>query len=227
MMREIYYWWWLKEQLLEFQRNFILSITPATKEEFSLLHAKLRLERLLAMSPVKLDIGCGLHPMGHDPSQREDINSWIHCDWNDGSHIELVCNFAEIPLEPGIVDRIHIGDVIEHVQLFDYDKVFGHWNAIAKIGCRLTGATPNGPRIMRDFVAGRKSFRQAVQPHLYGWQDRPGEQHFTIFSEETLIETLNKYGFEKVDFSGSPIFPPVEDGYGWLVFSAEKVRNLT
>jgi predicted SAM-dependent methyltransferase len=161
---------------------------------------------------MKLDIGCGLH-------WKEPLNEWTHLDANPGSHIEIVCDFGKISLEDGSVDAIHLGDVVEHIPIWRQDEVLTEWRRIAKTGCVITGSTPNIDSVIRRFARGEFSFKDALIPNIYGWNDRPTEHHFINFTKDSLTALFAKHGFDVSDYSQSP--GPVNEPL-WLVFRGRK-----
>ena len=162
---------------------------------------------------MKLDIGCGLH-------WKEPLNEWTHLDINPNTHIEIVCDFGNIPVPDGSVEAIHLGDVIEHIQIYRQYDVLEEWRRIAQIGCVVTGTTPNIDSVMKRYARGELSLKDALIPNIYGWNDRPTEHHFINFTKETLTALFKKHGFEVTDFSGSP--GPSDEPH-WLVFKGRRV----
>lgn len=162
---------------------------------------------------MKLDIGCGLH-------WKEPLDEWTHLDANAGPHIEMVCDFGKIPLPDASVEAIHLGDVVEHIPLWRQDEVLKEWQRIAKMGCVVTGSTPNIDSVIRRYARGAFKLQQALIPNIYGWNDRPTEHHFINFTKDTLTALFARHGFEVTDYSGSP--GPADEPL-WLVFKGRKV----
>jgi predicted SAM-dependent methyltransferase len=161
---------------------------------------------------MKLDIGCGKH-------LKTPVEEWTHLDANAGPHIELVCDFGKIPVPDGSVEAIHIGDVIEHIPRWRHDEVMMEWRRIARIGCEITGATPNMDSVILRLKRGEIEFESALIPNIYGWNDRPTEHHFFLFTMSTLTAFFAKYGFDVSDYSGSP--GPRNEPW-WLVFRGKR-----
>jgi predicted SAM-dependent methyltransferase len=160
---------------------------------------------------MKLDVGCGLN-------LKKPLNEWVHLDIDQGPHIEIVCDFRDIPLDDGRVDEIWIGDVIEHVPVWQQAEALGEWRRVLKDGGVLNGTTPNLEHCVHGYVAGEIDLDWLLQ-NLYG--DRAGfpHQHYILFTRDTLDTLLRNYGFGPVDFSGSP---GPKDNPWWLVFTTKK-----
>jgi len=164
---------------------------------------------------MKLDIGCGLHT-------KDPLDEWVHLDCDEGPHIEIVCDFGEIPLDDESVDEIWIGDVIEHVPVWRQSEVFAEWRRILKPSGILAGNTPSLDFNVRGYIDGSIKLDWLIQ-NLYGDRAGPQHQHYILFTAESLAEVLLKHGFVDVDLSGSP---GQKDNPWWLVFSARKNGSI-
>lgn len=164
---------------------------------------------------MKLDIGCGLN-------YKKPLDEWTHLNMHhggDNNHVEMVCDWADIPLDDGACEEIWLGDVVEHVPVWDRDRVFSEWNRVLCMGGIVGGTTPNPERVMRDYVDGKLTIDEALVPNIFGWTDRPTEQHYILYTERSLTVMMARYGFEIDDFSRSP-GPPHRRH--WLVFYGRK-----
>jgi len=170
--------------------------------------------------PVKLDLGSGLNL--YKGINNDELEQWIHQDGDKAYHVEIVCDWRDIPLESGVVDEFHSSDTIEHIPPWDKDVILKEWNRIMKIGCKVHLATPNFNFSCIQYATGKMTLQEAQQ-NLYG--DRAGfyHVHYETYTVETLTETLEKYGFGELDFSESPGFPGT---VWWIVVHCKKVRNV-
>jgi predicted SAM-dependent methyltransferase len=160
----------------------------------------------------KLDLACGLNLM-------KPLEDWIHLDIHEGPHIEIVCDFKYMPLIDKSIDWIHAGDCIEHIENWNLDQTLREWNRVLKIGGVFEGTTPNLDNAIRSYIGGRIDYNWLIQ-NLYG--DR---ESYLLYTAEELNKVLIKYGFDEVDFSGSPGIGS-EYGMWWLVFKTTKVRDV-
>lgn len=160
---------------------------------------------------IKLDVGCGLNI-------RKPVDEWIHLDGDEGPHIELVCDFGDIPLDDDYVDEIWVGDVIEHIPVWRQPEVLAEWCRILKPGALLNGTTPNLDWFTRQYVSGEITLEWFIQ-NMYGDRAGPPHQHYITFTKLTLKNLLESNGFADVDYSKSP----GGSNPWWLVFSC--LRN--
>ena len=168
--------------------------------------------------PVKIDIGAG------DKNKQTPLEDWIHIDGVACDHIEIVCDFAEIPLPNGIADEIFSGDTIEHIIAQKIDKTLREWNRITKVGGIFSGRCPNLHSTMIRYAKGELSLLDAMGA-LYGSQDSEWQQHYITYTPETLRVLLEKYGFGEIDFSGSPGNDDPMNAW-WIVWKCKKINNL-
>lgn len=207
----------MAESPLTYKREMF---NPETKEMYKVDTSK----------PVKIDIGAGDknqkgRPEGDIPDTR---NEWIHIDGVAADHIEIVCDFAKIPLPDGIADEIFSGDTIEHIVTSQIDATMREWNRICKVGAVFSGRTPNLHSTMIRYAKGELPL-EAAMGAIYGSQDSMWQQHYVTYTAETLTALLEKYGFGEVDLTGSPGYNPDTQSPGegwWLVWTCKKERNL-
>lgn len=159
---------------------------------------------------MKLDIGCGLHP-------KHPLSEWVHLDCDEGPHIEMVTDFASIPVDDDQVDEIWIGDVIEHIPVWRQNEVLAEWKRVLRPGGVIAGTTPNLHRRMMQYARNEIDLGWLLQ-NLYG--DRSGlpHQHYILFTPQSLTKLLEDHGFSNVDLSGSPKADHGE--IEWIVFKA-------
>jgi len=165
-------------------------------------------------APFKLDIGCGVH-------WKEPHSEWTHLDYFPSEHTEIVCDFNEIPLDTESVDVIWVGDVIEHIPVWDLARTLGEWNRILKMGGQFGGSTVNLDWAMYAYPHGQMTL-DWLMCNLYGWRSKPQEQHYQVFTREHLIETLAIGGFTNVDLTESPGDP--KNPWWWRFYATKTSR---
>ncbi len=179
----------------------------------------LSLEEKLALPVVKLSIGAGLHT-------KKPLDEWINMDGCVNPEIDLVCTFDKIPLPDKCVDVMELGDVIEHLVMWERDKILKEWFRLLKIGGSIRVSTPNLHRTMVDYANGKMDLKLAIQ-NIYAWMTTPYEQHYYTYTVETLTAVLEEYGFGNIDFAESPGDPnPDRRMSWWLVCHAVKLKDI-
>lgn len=154
-----------------------------------------------------IDIGSGPHPK-EDANVFMDIHQWgnVNC-----LHDLTVTPY---PLESEFFDKAYMGDVIEHISIFDIDNVMSEVNRILKVGGKLEVTVPNVrwicERIVKDDwkeMANVDWLNQSHSPwanamsYLFGGFHNineykiPGMGHVNGFDELSLRTLLIKHGF--------------------------------
>lgn len=174
----------------------------------------------LNTNPVKVSVGCGLHWM-------QPFSEWINIDGVENEHTDIVCSWYEIPLPDKCADHLELGDVIEHLEMWNRDRGLKEWFRILKIGGTIRIGTPNLHRVMVDYTNGKLSLKEAIQC-LYAWMTNAYEQHYYTYTVDALTQVLEDYGFDNIDFSDSPGVDgnPDKNMAWWISCKATKVRDV-
>lgn len=169
----------------------------------------------LKLPTVQLSIGAGLH-------WKRPLELWINQDGVDNENIDLVSTWEHIPLPDRCVDVMELGDVIEHIRMFERDKILTEWFRMLKVGGSVRISTPNLHRTMVDYANGKLSLELAIQ-NIFAWMTNEYEYHYYCYTVETLTAVLTEYGFTEIDFSESPGVDGNSDKRmaWWLVCSAK------
>ena len=166
--------------------------------------------KLTIEQSIVIDIGSGPHPKP-DATHRMDLHHWAGVTQvHDLRHIPY-------PYEDNFADKIYLGDVIEHLTVFDAPKVLKEIHRILKPGGVFEITCPDALWIMTQIVnntwdenANVSWLRQNEDPwdnamdYLFGgWRHPeehkiPGMGHINGFCEASLTKLLVEAGFAKV-----------------------------
>jgi SAM-dependent methyltransferase len=154
-----------------------------------------------------IDIGSGPHP-------KPDAN--IFMDVHQWGNINCLHDLTKVPypLESGSFSKAYMGDVIEHISIFDVDNVLKEVYRILKSGGILEVTVPDVrwicERIVKndwDIMANVDWLNQSnnswsnAMSYLFGGFHNineykiPGMGHLNGFDEESLSKLLTKNGF--------------------------------
>lgn len=154
-----------------------------------------------------LDIGSGPHPK-IDADIRMDINDFpgVNC-----KHDLLIIPY---PFNNDTFDKIYMGDILEHIFIFDLDKVLDQVYRILKKDGILEITVPDARWIFERVINGDWKTQANVQwlnqyetdwenamSYLFGGFHNKNEYkmrgmgHVNAFDEERLISLLKKHGF--------------------------------
>jgi len=155
-----------------------------------------------------IDIGSGPHPKP-DADIRMDIHQW--------GNVNCLHNLMQVPypLENEQFDKAYMGDVVEHIYIFEIDKVMQEVYRILKTGGILEVTVPDVRWICERIVNGDWNKMANVNwlhpkgdnpwanamAYLYGGFQQideyklEGMGHVNGFDETSLTKLLNKNGF--------------------------------
>ena len=154
-----------------------------------------------------IDIGSGPHPK-HDANVRMDLHPWPGV-----THVHDML-ITPYPFESNTFDKAYMGDVIEHIYIFDIDRVMTEVCRILKPGAILDVTVPDFRWIFERIVFkdwAEKANVLWLNPTNDTWKNAlsymfggfhnineyklSGMGHVNAFDEKSLIELLNKNGF--------------------------------
>lgn len=154
-----------------------------------------------------IDIGSGPHPR-IDADVRMDIHNW--------PGVNCIHNLMETPypFHNNTFEKAYMGDVLEHISIFDVDNVLSEVNRILKPGGILEVTVPDArwifERIIRDdwnHHANVEWLNPTMDPwknamsYLFGGFHNKDEYklegmgHVNAFDQKSLKDTLEKNGF--------------------------------
>ena len=155
-----------------------------------------------------IDIGSGPNPKT-DAQIKMDLHPWpgVNC-----RHDLLVTPY---PFDDNVFDKVYMGDVIEHINVFDIDRVMSEVCRIMKPGAVLDVTVPDFRWIFERIVFGdwkvkanvawlnktQDPWRDALS-YLFGGFHNINEYkisgmgHVNAFDEGSLIALLTKNGFD-------------------------------
>lgn len=154
-----------------------------------------------------IDIGSGPHPKA-DANIRMDLHQWPGV-----THVHDMLK-TPYPFESNTFEKAYMGDVIEHIYIFDIDRVMTEVNRILKPGAILDVTVPDFRWIFERIVYGdwqEKANVGWLNPTNDPWKNAlsylfggfhnvkeyrlNGMGHVNAFDEKSLTELLEKNGF--------------------------------
>lgn len=124
---------------------------------------------------------------------------------------------------------LHLGTPNLHTAMTEYtvQTIFGH--KVASGWLELSAKDSQGNTYETKYHVPPPSDNAPLEharQRIYAWQSNAYEQHYDLYTMETLTETLEQYGLGNIDFSGSP---PQElkdpKNSWWFVVTATKIKN--
>ncbi|MCA1691774.1 MAG: glycosyltransferase, partial [Actinobacteria bacterium] len=149
-----------------------------------------RLQALLDSGrPVRLNLGCGEKPLpGH-----------VNIDARPLPDVDVVADARRLPFSPGSVDEVVSHHLVEHFRAHHLRSVvLPYWWELLRPGGRVKIVCPNWSAMIELEAKGEISIADLAQV-TFGMQDYQGDDHFAMYSPETLSDLLREAGFNSVD----------------------------
>jgi predicted SAM-dependent methyltransferase len=151
---------------------------PAYRTKLAALHGTL-----------KLNLGSGPRP----------LPGYINIDYREGPDVDVVADVCRLPYEPGTIDEISSAHLIEHFRENDLAKVIlPYWRQLLKQGGTLRIICPNWEASLNRYEAAGLTFAE-MKEVTFGGQEYQGNDHFAMYSPETLKRVLEQAGFTQIE----------------------------
>lgn len=138
---------------------------------------------------VRINLGCGEKPLG----------SYINVDFREMSDVDIIADVRALPFEPGSVAEIMSAHLVEHFRQHQLkSQILPYWKDLLAEGGTLRIICPNWHAMMRRLADGRMSYEDFRQV-TFGAQDYVGDDHFAMYTPESLSDLLRECGFEDIE----------------------------
>lgn len=159
-----------------------------TNKITSVIKNRDKLNRSIAQGVVKVNLGCG-----HLPK-----DDYINVDMRDLDGVDIIADVRNIPFETKSIDELYLSHVIEHFTEVDMENyILPYWHSLLKSGGKITIICPNWGAMLEGYAKGEVSF-EVLKEITFGSQEYEGNQHYNMFSPESLTKLMNKIGFSHV-----------------------------
>jgi GT2 family glycosyltransferase/predicted SAM-dependent methyltransferase len=152
---------------------------------------------------LRINVGCG--PFNLKGFINIDKSKLIECD--------LRADITDLPYDPGTVDEIYAGHVLEHFCATDGMKALHYWHSLLRDGGTISVSVPDYLHLSRKYVSnptaeGLKEFND-----LYIYSELQESPHRYAYDENLLRHVMTEAGFTDLKRmpANHPYFPyPVD-----------------
>ena len=138
---------------------------------------------------MRLNLGCGEKP----------LPNFVNVDFRALPDVEIVADVRRLPFGPEDVDEISSAHLVEHFRQHQLETVIlPYWRSLLRPGGTLRVICPNWEAMLKR-VHARELTLAEFKTVTFGLQDYEGDDHFAMYSPETLTEVMHAAGFEHVD----------------------------
>ncbi|MBK8822561.1 MAG: hypothetical protein IPN58_08095 [Anaerolineales bacterium] len=155
-----------------------------------ILDAKKYAQRLFDMKGrVKINLGCGEKP----------LPDYINIDSRPLPDVDIVADIRRIPYEPGSLFEISSAHLIEHFREHQSRVVIlPYWRSLLQPDGQLRIICPNWAAMLNQMNSGKMTL-SLFKKITFGAQDYEGDDHFAMYTPETLENLLREVGFSQVE----------------------------
>jgi predicted SAM-dependent methyltransferase len=138
---------------------------------------------------IRVNVGCGEHP----------VPGYVNVDLRALPGIDVLADARRLPFEPGTLDEIASSHLVEHFREHQArTRVVPYWKSLLRSDGRLRIVCPNWAAMLERVQDGRMRLEE-FKLVTFGWQDYEGDDHFAMYTPETLRALLADVGFGRID----------------------------
>lgn len=138
---------------------------------------------------LRINVGCGHRPM----------DGYVNIDCRDIPEASFVADARALPFELGSVAELVSSHLVEHFREHEFrHKILPHWRALLKSSGILRIICPNWDAMVRQLTEGRMNWAR-FKEITFGGQEYDGNDHFAMYTPETLLAALRENGFSRVE----------------------------
>jgi len=138
---------------------------------------------------VKINLGCGETP----------LPDYLNIDFRQLPEVDVVADVHRLPFDPGTVFEISSAHLIEHFREYHSRvNLLPYWKNLLKPDGQLRTICPNWAAMLEQLNSGVMSL-ELFKRITFGAQDYEGDDHFAMYTPETLERLFLDAGFRHVE----------------------------
>jgi len=163
---------------------------------------------------IRLNMGSGPFPM----------EGFINIDQYKHVNPDICCDVCAVPFEPGTVDEIYAGHILEHFRFDEGQKALRYWLMLLKPGGKISITVPDYDYLVREYTEDPTPESLIKFNDLFIYSGIQPSPHQYAYSGSLLEKVMKDAGFVNVQRmpGNHPYFPRVDHpdfpyGGGWQV----------
>ena len=152
---------------------------------------------------IRLNLGSGPFP----------LPGFINVDQFESVNPDLVCDVLSLPYEPGTVNEIYAGHILEHFRFDDGMRALRYWYRILCHGGVISVCTPDFDFLARKYLLDPSAERLMDFNDTYIYSGNQPSPHLYAYSAALLKKVMEDAGFVNLTVMpvNHPYFPHVVD----------------
>jgi SAM-dependent methyltransferase len=144
--------------------------------------------RLLAEEP-RVNLGSGEKP----------LPGYVNVDMRAGEGVDVIADAGELPFAEGSLSEIASFHLVEHFREHRLRTVLlPYWRSLLAPGGVLRIVCPNWEAMLARLHSGELSYAE-FKLLTFGGQDYEGDDHFAMYTPESLAAALRDAGYSEVE----------------------------
>ena len=138
---------------------------------------------------LRINVGCGHRPM----------DGYVNIDIRDIPEANFVADAQSLPFEPGSVIELASSHLVEHYREYEFKaNILPYWHSLLAPSGVLRIICPNW-EAMVHLLNEEKMTWERFKEITFGGQDNEYNDHFSMYTPQTLTALLNECGFSRVE----------------------------
>jgi predicted SAM-dependent methyltransferase len=138
---------------------------------------------------IRVNLGCGEKPWP----------DYINVDFREVPDVDVIAEVRRLPFDPGTLAELASAHLVEHFREHELrTQIVPYWKSLLRPDGALRVICPNWAAMLERLHDGRMSLAD-FKLITFGAQDYEGDDHFAMYTPETLSDLLRDCGFSRVE----------------------------
>jgi predicted SAM-dependent methyltransferase len=138
---------------------------------------------------IKINLGCGEKP----------LPGYINIDFRDLPGVDMIADVRQLPYDKNSLSEIYSAHLVEHFREYHFrTRIIPSWKSLLKPSGTLRIICPDWQAMLERLQTGQLSLPD-FKLITFGAQDYSGDDHFSMYTPESLVNLLKECGFSRVE----------------------------